>query len=571
MPANTSNPVLAAWHTLWAFFTAHKAISTIVALVILYGGYSAYGVLTSPPTATRYVTTTAATGTVVASITETGQVSASSNITIQSQSSGEVLSLPVTAGQHVVAGQALAYIDPTTAQQNITSAERALQSAQISLATAENNIAQTRASGYNDVSAAFLNLPSVMNGLDAVLHGYTVPGHTYQMNEVAYSAIAQSYDPSLQEAGLLAESSYQKAYTSYTKAIADFRATPRTTDNATVDALIKESYQAVADISDALRASTNFLDSVNTAFITQSGVNAPSTLAGHISTLTGYTTTTNGYVTSLSNDVASLANDSQGLTGSGTATDPLVIQSSKLSVQTEQDALAQAQLALANTVVRAPFNGVIGQLSVQQYQTIGSGVSVATFVSDNQNVAISVNEVDAAKLKVGQKATLTFDALPNVSIAGTVSSVNAIGTVSSGVVSYAATVTFDTPNPNVLPGMSATADIIIGTETGFVVPQSAVKTTSGQSYVLTFIPPLANSGSSTGAASTVAPTRTIVTTGLSDNANIIIENGLSVGTQVVTQTIAGTAATTVSSAAQSTSIFGGGRTGGGGAIRALTP
>ena len=570
MPAITSNPVLAAWHTLWAFFTAHKAISTIVALVILYGGYSAYGILTSPPTTTRYVTTTAATGTVVASITETGQVSASSNITIQSQSSGEVLSLPVTAGQHVVAGQALAYIDPTTAQQNITSAERALQSAQISLATAENNVAQTRASGYNDVSAAFLNLPSVVTGLDTVLHGYTVPGHLYQMNEVAYSAIAQPYDPSLQEAGLIAESAYQKAYTSYTKAIADFRATPRTADNATVDALIEESYQVVADLSDALRASTNFLDSVNTAFINHN-VSVPSTLAGHISTLTGYTTTTNGYVTSLSNDVASLANDSQGLTGSGTATDPLVIQSSKLSVQTEQDALAQAQLALANTVVRAPFNGVVGQLSVQQYQTIGSGVSVATLVSDNQNVAISVNEVDAAKLKVGQKATLTFDALPNVSIAGTVSSVNAIGTVSSGVVSYAATVTFDTPNPNVLPGMSATADIIIGTETGFVVPQSAVKTTSGQSYVLTFIPPLANSGSSTGAASTVAPTRTIVTTGLSDNTNIIIEKGLSVGTQVVTQTIAGTAATTVSSAAQSTSIFGGGRTGGGGAIRALTP
>ena len=33
-------------------------------------------------------------------------------------------------------------------------------------------------------------------------------------------------------------------------------------------------------------------------------------------------------------------------------------------------------------------------------------------VSDNQSVALSVNEVDAAKLKVGQKATLTFDALP---------------------------------------------------------------------------------------------------------------------------------------------------------------
>ncbi len=568
MPANTPKTILAAWQTLRVFITGHRVISAIIALATLYGGYSLYSAIAAPPSVTHYVTMTAATGTVVASITETGQVSASSNIAVQSQSSGEVLSLPVTAGQHVVAGQALAYIDPTTAQQNVTSAEQALQAAQISLATAENTIAQTRASGYDDVSAAFLGLPTVVHGLDTVLHGYTVPSHMYQMNEVAYSTIGQPYDPSLQEAGLLAESAYQKAYTSYTKAIADFRSTPRTADSATIDALVNESYQAVADLSDALRASTNFLDSVNTGFITHS-VNPPSTLAGHISTLTGYTATTNGYLTSLSNDVTGLANDGQGLASSGT-TDPLVIQSSKLSVQTKQAALAQAQLALADTVVRAPFNGVVGQLNVQQYQTIGSGVSIATLVSDNQNVVISVNEVDAAKLKIGQKATLTFDALPNVSIAGTVSSVNTIGTVSSGVVSYDATVTFDTPNPNVLPGMSATADIITGTETGLVVPQGAVKTAGGQSYVLTFIPPLADSSSSAGAASPVAPTQTIVTTGLSDNSNTVIERGLSAGTQVVTQTIAGTAATTVSSAAQSTSIFNRARPGGG-AIRAFTP
>lgn len=559
MPINPSKTPLTAWHKLRAFAVAHKVISTIIALVVLYGGYSLYGTLAAAPTVTHYVTTSVATGTVVASITETGQVSASSNVTVESQASGEVLSLPVTAGEHVVAGQALAYIDPTTEEQNVTSAEEALQSAEISLATAENSTAQTRAAGYDDVSAAFLNLPPVMHGLDTLLHGYTVPGHTYQMNEVAYSTIAQPYDPSLQEAETLTESAYQKAYAEYTKATYDFSSTPRTADSATIDALINESYQAVSDLSDALRISTDFLNTVNTAFINHD-VTAPSTLAGNISTLLGYTTITNGYVTSLSNDVANLAKNGQGFTSSGTG-DPLVIQSSKLAVQTKQVALAQAQLALANTVVRAPFSGVVGQLNIQQYQTIGSGVSVATLVSDKQNVAISVNEVDAAKLKVGQEATLTFDALPNISIAGTVSSVDAIGTVSSGVVSYDATVIFDTPNPKVLAGMSATAAIITGTETGLVVPQSAVKTTNGMNYVLAFIPSPTSGNSSTETSTT--PVQIPVTTGLSDNTNIIIEQGLSAGMQVVTQTVAGSAATTISSAAQSTSAFNRGRVSGG--------
>src|SRR6185503_1622977 len=120
---------------------------------------------------------------------------------------------------------------------------------------------------------------------------------------------------------------------------------------------------------------------------------------------------------------------------------------------------------------------------------------------------------DAAKLKVGQKATLTFDALQGVTIAGTVSQINTLGTVSSGVVTYDATITFDTPNPSVLPGMSASASIIIGQANGLVVPASAVKTSGGTSYVLVFNPPLAGSDVPGGAPSAVAPTEIPVTTG----------------------------------------------------------
>jgi HlyD family secretion protein len=581
------------------YAVAHKVITTIVTLVVLYAGYYVYGVFTAPSTATRYVTTTVAAGTVIASIPETGQVSASSNIDIQSKSSGEVLSIPVAAGTHVTAGTALAYLDPTTAQQNVVSARQSLQSAQISLAkleqpaatstltssenslaSAEANLVQAHQSGYNDISAAFLNLPTVITGLDTVLHSSTVPGRTSTQNENSYSDMTELYDPTVVQYRLAAESSYQTAYASYTKALADFKSTPRDADNATIEALINESYQAAANISDALKASTNFLNFVNTT-LTNRQLSPPSTLAGHINTLTSYTSTTNNNVATLSNDAASVTSDIRAVAATQASldsiksgADPLDIQSSQLSVQMKQDALAQAEQSLADTVVRAPFSGTVAKVAVQQYQTIGNGTAVATMVSDNQSVNISVNEVDAAKLKVGEKATLTFDALPDISIAGTVSSVNTIGTVSSGVVSYGAIVTFDTPNGSVKPGMSATADIITGTETGLAVPNSAVKSANGQQYVEVFSPALAGSESSTGVASATTPLRVPVTTGLSSDTEIIIENGISAGAQVVTRTIAGTAATVAKTpAAASTSLFGG-TTGstqrsGGGAVRAL--
>ncbi len=590
------NVPYAAWHKVRAYAVLHKVWSAVAALVVLFGLYHFYGILTAPSTATRYVTTTVATGTVVAAMAETGQVSASSNVSIQSQSAGEVLSVPVAAGQHVVAGTALAYVDPTTAQENVTSAEQALQAAQIALAklsepaatsslvSAQNAVANTQANlvathtaGYNDVSSAFLDLPSVLNGLDTVLHGYVIPGRTSQENENAYNDMVQPYDSTVVQYSAAAESSFITAQNAYNTALAAFKATPRSASDAQIESLVQQTYQASADLSDALKASTNFLNFVDTT-LTNHSFSIPPILTSQIASLTAYTNTTNANVAELSADTTNATSDGLALASAQASlaqlqagADPLDIQADQLAIQEKQDALAQAELALADTVIRAPFAGTVAALNIQQYQTINNNATIATMVSDNQSVAISVNEVDAAKLKVGQKATITFDALPNVSIGGTVSSVNTLGTGSQGGVSYDATVTFDTPSSNVLPGMSATVDIVTDLTTGLVVPISAVKSVGGTSYVEVFNPPLPRSGNPTGAPSPVAPTRVPVITGLSDNTNSIISSGLTAGTQVVIETIAGTgAATTPTGAAQSTSLFGGGRPGGGvGAIRAL--
>jgi HlyD family secretion protein len=574
-----------------AWATAHKFWSAIIVIAALIVIYYIYGALTSGPTATRYVTATVATSTVVETMTETGQVSASSNIAIDSQASGEILSVPVQPGEHVDAGAVLATIDPTAAQQSLENAEASLESAQISLAKLEeaaatstliddqNAVANAQAQqvqaydqAYDDVSSAFLNLPSVISGLNTILHGNVVPGRTYEENEAAYSDLISQYEPTVGTYEANAESSYQTAYTSFQSALATFNATPRDASDADMQTLINQSYQATASLSDAMKASTDFLSFVNTT-LTNRETPVPSTLPTAIASLTTYTNEVNSSVSALSGDVGSVTTNADSLAAAQatlaqlqSGPDPLDVQSSELSIQQQQEAVAAAQQSLADTVVRAPFDGTVALIDVQQYQNIGNGTAVATMVSDNQNVDLSLNEVDAAKLQLGQKATLSFDAIPNVSIAGTVSQINTIGTVSSGVVTYDAVVTFDTPNTSVLPGMSASANIITNVATGLVVPASAVNTSAtGQSYVQVFNPPLAGS-SSTGVASATLPTQVPVTTGISNATDVLITSGLTSGEQVVTETIAGTQTTTAkSAAAQSTSILGGGaRVGGGG-------
>ncbi len=574
----------------WAL--GHKLWSVVVAAAVLGGGWYAYATLTAPSTAPVYYTTAVATSTVVASLAETGQVSATSQVDLQSQSSGEVLAVPVAPGTHVAAGTAIAVLDPTNAQSALQSAEQNLQSSQIALAklqepatavtltqaqnavaSAQVSLTQAHTTGYNDVSAAFLQLPAVMTALDTTLHGTTVPGRTSQQNENAYADMVSPYDANVTQYEQIAESSYQTALASYNTALATFKSTPRDASDDQIQALVSQSYQAAANISDALKASTNFLNFADTT-LSNRQLNIPTPLSSGITLLTNDTSQTNANVSALSNDSTTVTSSERSLLAAQaslaqvqTGADPLDIQSAQLAVQEKQAAVTTAQIALANTVVRAPFSGVVAKMDIQKYQTIGNGVTVATMVSDHQSANLSLNEVDAAKLAVGQKATITFDALPDLTIAGTVSSVDSLGTVSSGVVTYNAIVTFDTDNASVKPGMSASADIIVAQGTGLAVPASAVKTVAGASYVQIFTPPLPASSATTGYATTLLPTRVPVTIGLSDNSTTLITSGLTPGEQIVSQTSSASTAATKTVAAASTSVFGG--TGGGrsGAVR----
>lgn len=571
-------------HRARTFAKAHRIWSGIIGIAVLGGGYYLYSAITAKPATPTYTVTTVATSTVVSTLSESGQIAATSQVDVNSKSSGEVLRLYVQPGQHVAAGAPIAQIDPTDAEQSLRSAEQDLESAQLSyqklvepaatssvlsaqnsVATAQQNLTDAHTTGYNDVSSAFLDLPTVMNDLDTSLHSYQVPGRTSQHNEDAYSDMVESYDATVSQYRDAAESAWQTADASYTKTLADFKATPRDASDDQLDALVTESYQTTANVSDALKATTNFFNFVDTT-LTNRQLNVPSVLTSGITLLTNDTTKTNSHVAALSSDTTAVPTAERGLASAQASlealqqgADPLDIQSNELSLQQKEDALATAQQTLADTTVRAPFDGTIGTVNVQQYQTIGSGSSVVLMTSDKQVATISISEEDATKLAVGQKATLTFDALPDVTIAGTVANVSGAGTVSQGVVSYTAQIALDTLNSAVKPGMSVNADIVTGTAEGLAVPSAAVKSANGGSYVLAFEPPLETTG--TNVTTDTTPVRTPVTTGLSSDTQIIITSGLTAGAQVVVRT--STTATSASTASSVTrGATGGARAGG---------
>lgn len=93
-------------------------------------------------------------------------------------------------------------------------------------------------------------------------------------------------------------------------------------------------------------------------------------------------------------------------------------------------------------------------------------------------------ESDATKLKTGQSATVSFDALTGVTATGEVTQIDMSPTTSNNVVQYGATVELTDPPSSLRLGQTATVRVTTASaENVLYVPAAAVRTAGGQSTV----------------------------------------------------------------------------------------
>ena len=227
--------------------------------------------------------------------------------------------------------------------------------------------------------------------------------------------------------------------------------------------------------------------------------------------------------------------------------DELTIRAKKIAIQQKEDALADAQQTLANHYIRVPFDGIIADINVKKGDSISSS-AVATLITKQKIAEISLNEVDVAKVKVGQKVTLTFDAVDGLSITGEVADVDTLGTVSQGVVTYNVKIVFDTQDERVKSGMSVSASIIIDTKQDvLLVPNSAIKSSGETNYVEI---PNEEITTAASAASNIAlqnsPRQQQIQIGLANDSYTEVTSGLKEGDKIITQTISTGATSTTS-------------------------
>jgi multidrug efflux pump subunit AcrA (membrane-fusion protein) len=99
-------------------------------------------------------------------------------------------------------------------------------------------------------------------------------------------------------------------------------------------------------------------------------------------------------------------------------------------------------------------------------------------------VDVVVSEIDINKIQVGQAVQLSFDAIPNKTYDGKVTTVGTVGTSSQGVVNFPVTVQLTDADAKVKPGMSAAVSIEVATDNNvLLVPNQAVRSLGSQHTV----------------------------------------------------------------------------------------
>lgn len=124
-------------------------------------------------------------------------------------------------------------------------------------------------------------------------------------------------------------------------------------------------------------------------------------------------------------------------------------------------ALEAARLTLSRCEIRAPFAGTIGRVHVRAGELVVPGQPLVTLGDLNtlQVETTDLDEVDVVRAQVGQKVTVTFDAVPGRVFNGKIVRIYPMAEPGAGGVRYTAIIALEEIDPALRWGMTAFVDI----------------------------------------------------------------------------------------------------------------
>ena len=369
----------------------------------------------------RAQTATVTRGNLVATVSASGNVSAPEDAVMGFQTSGRIAKVNVQVGDLVKRGQVLMELDTADL-------ELSLKSAKASLSNQQASFEQTKANLDFALRNAQATLTSSQANLDA-------------------AKAKNAQNPSQL---LAAKASLEKATVALQKAQSDYNAVAWRPDVG----MTPQAQTLASATSDYQSALANYN-------VTVAGINDSALKSAQAQ---------------FDRDTVSLQQAQKNL--------DTQLRTAQAQLDSSQVAYEQAQRNLEKARITAPFDGAVAAINFSVGDSAGTGNAVTVVDMNNLQIKVTVAEVDISKIKVGQTAQLSFDALSGKTYSAKVLAIGPVATVTQGVVNYPVTVSITNSDGSVKPGMTANLNITVEERTNvLLVPLRAVRTQGNQKTV----------------------------------------------------------------------------------------
>ncbi|KKR07500.1 MAG: Efflux transporter, RND family, MFP subunit [Parcubacteria group bacterium GW2011_GWC2_39_14] len=394
----------------------HKIISIVIVLIVLVSGYYLYKHFSTASVETRYQFATVEKGTIIKTISGSGQVVATNQVDIKPKASGEVIRVAVKKGQDVKAGAILVQLDAGDAWRTVRDAQLSLKSAQLAydevkngateaeLTQSENSLTAAKTTveklklsqqnGYQDaleaeqklrdsvtksyedmfnsITDAFLDFPDVISGLNEVLYSKGIASSEGSIDagtlntDALINTITKDTDKGgIVSSQILAENNYDQTRPYFDSAFIDYRSITRYSDQTTLKTFLDRTIELTRKLFETAKSESNFIDSW-VDLRTQEDQQI-------FSKVTSYQSDLSGYLSTINSDLSSL----------------LAVKS---TLDTNISLLAQKQRDIETSIKNNPLDLAAAEASLKEKQIAYNELKAGATESDLLSQEISLGQ-----------------------------------------------------------------------------------------------------------------------------------------------------------------------------------
>ncbi len=371
-------------------------------------------------------------------VSVTGKVTPAIWTTVGAQTGGMVVEVLVAEGAQAAAGDVLARLDDTDARLAVRQAEAAVAAAEAQVVVAEAQVARAKV-GARPAEIAVAEAQ--------VAAAQAVISQTLAQRNQLWSGVSEAEIAAAEAALAAAQAEQLVARQQHDETLKCYDV-PGSSDKACplLGTLEEQARFTLNAANEALAAAEARLQAAKSGPATQRRI-ADTNVAA----------VTAQYEIAL----AQLELLKSGVLSEDVALAEAAVAQAKVALKAAKIALEAGQVALARTEIVAPFAGTITRVDVRRGEFVAPGQPLITLgdLSTLRIETTDLDEIDVARIAVGQAATLTFDALSDLTLAGHITRIASMAEPGAGGVNYTVIIDPGELPPQIRWGMTVFIDI----------------------------------------------------------------------------------------------------------------